>query len=47
MRIEHWNCWRFFGADNIDTESSTTGDRFKSKWESKCTFLISLPRCNF
>jgi hypothetical protein len=41
MRIEPWNCWRFYGADSIDTKSSTIGGKFKSRWEFKCTFHIS------
>ena len=39
MRIVLWNFLRFFGVDNIDTESNTTGGKSKARWVFKCKGL--------
>ena len=36
MLIALWNSSKFFGANNIDMDASTTGDKFRPRWVSKC-----------
>ena len=40
MRIELSICSKCCGKDSINTGRSTTGVRFRSRWASKCKFLI-------
>lgn len=31
---------KFFGADNINTDASTTGEKCRFKWAFKCRFFV-------
>jgi hypothetical protein len=42
MRIALCNSWRCFGVASIGIIASMTGDRYRFRWASKCTFVPTL-----
>jgi hypothetical protein len=40
MLIALLNSSKFFGADNINTDASTTGEKCRLKWAFRCRFFV-------